>query len=62
MEFFENILTGLIICLAASYLVVKFYNKWKLLTDPSSSPSCDDGCCSCKKSSCSDREFPSAGV
>ncbi len=62
MELFENILITIVVSLAAVYLTITFYSKWKSLTDPSSPPSCGDGCGSCGETSCNDKEFPSAGL
>ncbi|WP_458778203.1 FeoB-associated Cys-rich membrane protein [Desulforhopalus sp. 52FAK] len=61
MEQFENIIIAIILILVILYLFRNFYSKWKSLTDPSSPPSCGDGCGSCPQSSCDDREFPTNG-
>ena len=62
MKFLETIIISIIIITSLVYLVVRFYRKWKALTDPSSSSACGEGCCSCSHSSCDERKSNVKGI
>jgi hypothetical protein len=62
MKLFETIIISIIVIASLIYLVVRFYRQWKALTDPSSPPTCGEGCCSCSHSSCDDRKSNLKGI
>jgi len=58
MQLFETIIIWAIIGFAGLYIFRKFYKQWQSLTDPTSTPSCSDGCSGCTQASCDEKKLP----